>query len=167
MVTEVDHQAVKTRIVDIFLADTAIWDQNNPTGRARSIDLGIPDHKQWLDIPTPYIRITNAPDLETDKPFGSLSTAGAVSASYHFVKYLIMVVDQGKDAKTVEANLDALHKAIKERLKTNSQLTDPDTGTDAKCKLSFPFKTEQLQAGSFKGNSVDGFVITLQCEITT
>ena len=60
-VTEVDHQAVKNRIVEMFKADTGIWNENNPLGRARSIDLGVPDGKQWLDIPTPYIRITNAP----------------------------------------------------------------------------------------------------------
>jgi hypothetical protein len=166
MTTEVDHQAVKNRLVEMFKADTAIWDINKPTVRARSIDLGVPDSKQWKDIPTPYIRITNAPDLETDKPFGSLDNYGT-SASYHIVKYLIMVVDQGKDAKTVEKTLDDLHKAIKENLKENSQLTDPDDNTDAKCKISHPIKTEQLQAGSFKGNAVDGFVITLQCEMTT
>ena len=166
MTTEVDHQAVKNRLVEMFKADTAIWNENNPLGRARSIDLGVPDGKQWKDIPTPYIRITNAPDLETDKPFGSLSSGGT-SASYHIVKYLIMVVDQGKDAKTVEATLDNLHKAIKENLKENSQLTDPDDSSDAKCKISHPIKTEQLQAGSFKGNALDGFVITLQLEMTT
>jgi hypothetical protein len=165
-VTEVDHQAVKNRIVEMFKADTGIWNENNPLGRARSIDLGVPDGKQWLDIPTPYIRITNAPDLESDKPFGSL-VSGQTSASYHIVKYLIMVVDQSKDAKTVEATLDNLHKAIKENLKENSQLTDPDDSSDAKCKMSHPIRTEQLQAGSFKGKSVDGFVLTLQCEMTT
>lgn len=166
MTTEIDHQAIKNRIVDMFKADTSIWNENNPLGRARSIDLGVPDSKQWKDIPTPYIRITNAPDLETDKPFGSLSSGGT-SASYHIVKYLIMVVDQGKDAKTVEATLDNLHKAIKENLKTNSQLGVPVTLTDPKCKISHPIKTEQLQAGSFKGMALDGFVLTLQCEMTT
>lgn len=166
MTTELDHQAIKNRLVDMFKADPEIWNENNPLRRARSIDLGVPDGKQWLDIPTPYIRITNAPDLETDKPFGSL-VSGSTSASYHIFKYLIMVVDQGKDSKTVESTLDNLHKAIKENLKENSQLTDPDDGTDAKVKISHPIKSEQLQAGFYKGKSVDGFVITLQCEATT
>lgn len=154
--------------MSILKANTTLYDPtNNPGSKVRSINLGIPDKKEFQKLPTPYIRITNDTNLETDKPFGSI-VSNAQSASYHTAKYLIICVAQAKDAATVEGILDDLHKLIKETLKANVDLRDPTSGSDAKCKVSFPIKTEQLGAGQYHGNSVDGFVITLQIEqITT
>lgn len=168
MATELDHGAIKERIVEILKANTDLYDPtNNPGTKVRSIGLGIPDKKEFQKLPTPYIRVTNDTNLESDKPFGSI-VSNAQSASYHIAKYLIICVAQAKDAATVEGTLDDLHKLIKETLKENVDLRDPDDGSDAKCKVSFPIKTEQLGAGQYHGNSVDGFAITLQVEqITT
>lgn len=168
MVTELDHNAIKERIAEILRSDTDLYDPtNNPSGtKVRSISLGIPDKKEFSRLPTPYIRITNDTSLESDKPFGSI-VSNAQSASYHIVKYIIICVAQAKDAAKVEEILDDLHKLVKEKLKENVDLRDPDDGSDAKCKISFPIKTDQLGAGQYKGNSIDGFVITLQVEQVT
>lgn len=163
--TELDHAAIKARIVEILMADTRIFSKSEK-GKVRSIGVGIPDMQEFKSIPTPYIRITNAPKFEEDQPFGSI-VSGAQSTSYHKVQYNIMCVAQEKDAATVETTLDDLHKAIKERLKANVQLTDPDDGSDAKCKISFPVRTEQLPASSYKGKALDGFTIIFQLEQST
>ena len=128
--------------------------------------MGIPDQNEFKSIPTPYIRITNSSRFESDRPFGVISS-NAQSASYHTVQYNIMCVAQEKDASTVESTLDDLHKAIKECLKANVQLTDPADNSDPKCKVSFPIRTEQLPATSYKGKSLDGFTIVFQIEQTT
>lgn len=167
MATELDHQSIKERIVEILKDNTNLYDPtNNPGNKVRSIDLGVPDQKEFTKIPTPYIRVTNSTDLENDKPFGPV-VSNTQSASYHVAKYLIICVSQAKDGKTVEGLLDDLHKLIKETMKANVDLRNPDTGVDAKCKVSFPIKTEQLGAGQYSGKSLDGFVITLQIEQVT
>jgi len=163
--TELNHQEIKQRIVDILKADDNVYSQSEK-GKVRSIGIGIPDQNEFKSIPTPYIRITNATRFESDKPFGVI-VDNAQTSSYHTIQYNIICVAQEKDAPTVESTLDNLHKSIKECLKANVQLTDPDDDSDPKCKISFPIRTEQLPATSYKGKALDGFTIVFQVEQTT
>ena len=102
--TELNHQEIKQRIVDILKADDNVYSQSEK-GKVRSIGIGIPDQNEFKSIPTPYIRITNATRFESDKPFGVI-VDNAQTSSYHTIQYNIICVAQEKDAPTVESTLD-------------------------------------------------------------
>lgn len=160
MVTEVDFGTIKNKIIQIIKADNTLFDESNKAGdRFRSVDLGVPDAKNWLNEPMPYCRVTNNTDLDVAKPFGGV-VGTAVSATYHIMQFLIIVVAQEKDSKTVEQTLDTIHKKLLERLKADHTLG----GT---VKTSFPIRTRQLASGTFDGKSVDGFEVLLQVETVT
>lgn len=125
MVTEIDHEAVITRIHDILKSDTT-----NIYGPKliRSMLFGIPNEGRNR-YPYCYVVLEENDDEIQDYDNGQ------VRASFERVIYKLVVVVQEKDMEENEKRLYAFHKAIREKLKANTPLYAPGTTSDAKCKV--------------------------------
>lgn len=174
MVTEIDHQAVKSRIQTILKNNPNLYNNKVPNKTGSLINevyLGLPDGYVWESRPFPYIAITNDPNFETDKPFGSViksGSAGAYSTSWHLVNYSIIIMVSGSSAADVEKKLDVVHKLVKETLKANFQFINPvNNQNDLNIEQTILTASKYVDGGSKKGKIVNGVIITCQVKIIT
>lgn len=167
-ITEVDHQKIKNRICQIIQSDTNIYDQNNPEGKLRHVQVGMPPGKfpqNLQDLNHPALVITNNIRwIETRKKRGESNT-GALSSLDHIVRYDLYVIHQDSDSVAVEKTLDLLWKGLYERLEQFANLRKPSDDTDALVQESFPVRTELFT--EFRGSDIDGFRVTLECLIVS
>ena len=167
MPTEISHQNVKQRIVDIFKNDTNVYPQvAEKDGKAREVYVGFPNGKETEDSMEPYIFVTSANLYETIIP-ESVSQNDAFVALEHTVRYLIVFVAQGNDARDTESQLDSMQKRIMESIENNYQLKDPVADNDPLAAKSFPERVEILNPGKLLGTERQGRIITLRCVIHT
>jgi hypothetical protein len=164
VVTELDHTAIINRIIEIFQADSNLY--NADGSKIRHFING----KVTEPLNYPYLYITI--ESEDDRPFEAVTVGGAPSlmsqtSSYHKFNYVVVIVTIKKDAQTAEQSLNGWVKLIKERLKSNVQFQKPTDGTDPKVKMSHPVKMRAKTGLDAKGTVVAGAVITLQCEAIT
>lgn len=176
MVTEIDSNAIKTRIQtilknNILLYNNKVPNKNNVT-LINEVYVGLPDGYVWESLPMPYICISNAsPDFETDKPFGAVTGTipnASYSTSYHVVNYIIVIMIQGPKAALVEQYLDAFHKLVKETLKSNFQFANPVNGlNDLNIEQTILTTSKYVDGGSRKGTTINGIVINCQVKAVT
>jgi len=76
--------------------------------------------------------------------------------------YLLIFLDQEKDAVTAEKKLDDFQKEIKQSLKANYDLRSPSTGLDPKCARSWPVEVIELNT-ALVGKARRGRQIKLRC----
>ena len=164
MVTEPDHNAIIDRIIEIFKADSSLW--NTDGSKIRSFTNG----RVIAPLPYPYCFIYF--ESEDDKPFEAVTVGGAPAfmsqtSSYHKFIYNIVVVTNKKTSETGEQDINSWVKLIKQRLKSNVDLRKPSDGTDAKVKVTHPIRTRQKSGTAPNGEIVAGAVITFQLEAAT
>lgn len=163
MVTEPDLKVVKNRIVAII--NKAMFDETgNGTGFV-TIQKGLPDNNHFKDIPKPACFVANAPNLEVDSPFGPVTDVDGVTsegASRHDFTFQIQIYHQGNDAQDVDDLLDGLHKKLKETLKANYRLVDPDTELNPLAIQSL-FTTTTGVSAEQDGKPVDGRIFLFTC----
>lgn len=160
MVTEIDHQAIKHRIIAILKKSIPL------TEFFKDFQVGAPPGNIPEDCPMPYIFITNDDLIEEDELTSTVKD-NVGHTSTHTIRYLIAYMDNTKDGPTTEKSLDDIGKTIKETIKGNYHLEDPDNpGTDPKAASSWPEETRILNP-AMTGKEVQGRVITLKIIIYT
>ena len=156
MPTEIDHNAVKTRIVDVLKSNTNLF-ATTPTDKTklRSIKVGKPlDHDT---IPYAYVSFLSERLIKK----GSLRT-DIITALEHDVRYQIWFYVDAKAGRNAEIKLDSFQKLILETLENDKQLKNGGTKI---VDISFPEAVELDTESDAK--SVQGRRITLRCTITT
>lgn len=168
MVTELDHNAIMQRVIDIVTANSSFYDAitGGQTNKVRVMFLGTPAEPQVY----PYAFISA--EAEDDKPMEAVTINGSPAfmsqtVSEHFFNYNITIVVDRKRNEISEQNLNDLQKACKEALKSNVDLRKPSDGTDAKVKLSHPIRTRFKRGLTAGGKAVSGAIVTLQCQAFT
>ena len=159
MVTEPDVDAIKKRIVAILKKDTSL--SSTPDKKKVgfvTIEVGLPENKRFTGLNYPVCFVSNADDFETDKPFGPV-TANSLGSSIHVFQFQIIFFDLKEDGAAAEKSLDDFQKLIKEQLKENQALQDPDDlPNDALAISSFPERTRAFSA-EFEGQALNGRII--------
>jgi len=118
MAVELDHDAIKTRIVDILKANATLFDANDLT-KIRFIEVGFPDGDPFLDQMFDYIFITNSTPFETIRNQGATPTSASksiVTNLEHTFHYDIVTVVNAKSARDAELKLDDFQKLTLELL---------------------------------------------------
>jgi len=165
MATELDHNAIKAKIVAILQANTSLYTTTAETGELRSIEVGYPQGDDLTDKMFPYAFITNSRiqfELITNR--GAV-VSDAISALEHIMNYDITVVVLEKDSRTAESTLDAFQNTILETLEADSNLTGAGS---ASVDRSFPARVEELRIGvDLRGKGIRGRILTLRCIKTT
>ena len=169
---EIDHVAVMTRISDTLKLDLTLYNANNLKGSLiHSVQLGYPNNYNWSSIPFPYCIITTDVNFEDDQVFGAAvngtSPYAHVSTSKHTCRYLIIAMADGSSSAVTEANILAIHKEIKNALKSNLKLVKPDGTNDLGVIQSRPLNSKLVDGGQFKGKTVNGVIIQFQVIIQT
>ena len=108
MVTEVDHHAIKTRIMNILKDDTNTYDSTGSPNKLVDIFVGRPYANNLSAHPTPFCFIANEDNLEEQEPEAVVEN-NAVQATKHECFYLICMVDDAQDGREVEKLYNGSH----------------------------------------------------------
>jgi len=157
MVTEVDHHAVKVRIMDILKDDVNSYDSTGVPNKLVDVFVGRPYANNLSAHPTPFAFIANEDNLE-DQTAEAVVEGTAVKATKHDCYYLICMVDDAQDGREVEKQLDVLGKSVMQTLKNKFELRNPDDGLDPKCSWSFPERVSVFES-SANGMPIQGRAI--------
>lgn len=159
MVTEIDNQAIIDRIIAILKNNTTeiFGPELIPT-----IEYGVPTNEATTAYPYSYVTF----ESDDDQPFEGM-VGNSASSSMHRVRYIIVVMAAANTGAEVDKILYQYLKAIKETLKENVTLKNPETNLDPKCKFSWPIRTRATAPLEERDRAVGGFGITLECTIIT
>ena len=168
MVTEIDLDAIKTRIVAVLKGTTtnpnaALFDLVVTKDKVtfRTITVGAPDVNDFKEMNPPAIFVTNDDTIEEDELIAD-PTTNTVLGSKHTFRFLLVYIDKAKDGKATEKRLDDFGKAIKEVLKANYQLKTVDAGTDPLVDRIYPESINILNR-DLTGGNFQGRVMRLKC----
>ena len=157
MVTELDHDAIKTRIKSIIESNSSLFDATGASGKVRQVNVGHPDHKNGLDDVFPAIYITNANPLERVKIAGTMTgSSESLPPLLHTFRYRIVIQEKTKGSRATEKALDDFQKLLLETLEADHKLKD---GGSAIVDSSQPEMVEVFRA-DFNGKPVQGRIIT-------
>jgi len=162
LATEIDHDAIKTKIVDILKASATLFDKDVLT-KIRFIEVGFPDGDPFNDQMFDYIFVTDSSPFETVRNKGSTTTvAGKVIVKNleHIFNYDIVIIVNGKSARDAELKLDDFQKLTLELLEADASLVG--TGS-ADVDISFPVSVQHFRSANTEGKGVKGRIITLRC----
>jgi len=162
MAVELDHDAIKTRIVDVLKASAGLFDANN-LAKIRFIEVGWPSGDWDKDEMFPYIFVTNATPFEILKNEGTIQS-DAISDLSHTFNYSIIFVVNGKDSRDAELKLDDFQKLILQLLEADTSLT----GTGSRLvDMALPSSVSPFRPSGTQGKGVQGRVINLRCIMNT
>src|SRR3990167_2598415 len=125
MVTYIDHQTIKAKIVTVLQGNSDIF-ETPPTSASkfRTIQVGAPDFYKIEELPMPSCYIINderiVEEVKRVTPHNSNVSLGAEVT----FRYLIIFVAQGKDSPTCEEKLDNFQKEIMETILANVKFGD-------------------------------------------
>jgi hypothetical protein len=164
MATELDHDAIKSKIVAILQANTSLYTTTGETGELRSIEVGFPQGDSLSDKMTPYAFVTNSTG-----PFETIKTGTVISAAIkvleHSFNYDITVVVLEKDSRTAETALDDFQKLILQTLEADHSLIGAGSASvDDSAPLRIDFL--RIPRGD-RGKGLKGRIITLRCSKVT
>ena len=145
MVTEVDHHAIKVRIMDILKADPDCYDSTGSPNKLVDVFVGRPYANNLSAHPTPFAFIANEDNLEDQEP-EAVVEGTAVKATKHDCYYLVNLVDDAQDGREVEKLLDNLGKQVLQTLKAEFELRKPSDDSDPKCSWSMPERVSVFEA---------------------
>ncbi len=165
MVTELDHDAIKARIVAILKDNSAIFTTTpSDLTRFRVIEKGAPDFSILTSQPFPHCWVTNDDIIEDDIRLSQI-TGNQARFSIITFNYLIIFAVQGKDGGTSEKLLDDFAKEVKQTIKANYQLV-PVGGGDNLVRSCWPVQQGVLNR-NLTGTQIQGRVIRLKLEAHT
>lgn len=170
MVTELNHDANKRRIVEIIKNDNTIYSgtRKGDSGKLGHVIVGIPDGADESADFANYAFVTNGTPLETITPKGTRGSDGSYITLEHTVRYDIVFIVDKKDAREAEKALDNLQQKINEALEENTQLGQPANITrDMLADTSYPERCEIYKPELYRGKSKQGRKITFVCIIST
>lgn len=162
MAVELDHDAIKTRIVDILKASAILFDASDLT-KLRFIEVGFPDGTWENDQMFPYCFVTNSIPFESIRNEGTI-LSDAVTDLTHTFSYDIIFVVNSKSSREAELNLDDFQKLILQLLEDDTSLT----GTGSRLvDTAFPVSVNSFRPSGTEGKGVQGRIITLRCIMNT
>lgn len=165
MVTYLDHQTIKAKIVTVIQGNSNIY-VTPPTSSSkfRIVQVGAPDFNKIAELPMPscYVipdeRIID--EIKRAGPHVSDVTGGAIVTW----RYLIIFVAEGKDSITVEEKLDDFQKELMETFLGNVQFGDVGAvTTNTVLDDSWPEKVMVLNPNML-GKEQQGRIIQLWCK---
>jgi len=168
MATDLDHDAIKEKIVAILKANSTLFTSSAEANKIRAIEVGFPQATfqgaQLSDAMLPYIYVTNS-----DAPFETITTGDVVSnaivVSYHTFNYDIVVVTLNMDSRVAENSLDDFQKLILETFTADHSLTGVGSASVDNCSVT---RVDRLRVGTGdRGRGIQGRVITLTCRKVT
>jgi hypothetical protein len=162
MATELDHNAIKARIVAILKANTSLYTTTAEANELRAITVGHPQGDELQDQMFPYAFVTNSAEFESITNLGVV-TGNAIKALQHTFHYDIVTVVNEEDARHAEVQLDLYQKLILQTLEADSDLRG--TGS-AVVDISFPVRVQHFRPDT-AGQGKRGRRITLRCVMTT
>jgi len=165
MALAVDHQALKTKILDFLKANNSLWDNGARDDPLffRSMELGSPDANKIAARPPPALWITADDILEDMSPAsGNPTTINSVEFMKSIVHYLIIFVAQERDSQRVEERLDTLQMEIIETLRQRFRLAN-DVGNDWLVNEMMPVQIGVLNR-NLTGKNQQGRVIRVRLE---
>ena len=165
MVTEVDHHAIKVRIMDILKADPDCYDSTGSPNKLVDVFVGRPYANNLSAHPTPFAFIANEDNLEDQEP-EAVVEGTAVKATKHDCYYLVSLVDDAQDGREVEKLLDNLGKQVLQTLKAEFELRKPSDDSDPKCAWSMPERVSVFEA-SQNGMPIQGRAIHFKIIVHT
>lgn len=163
MASEINHDTIKTRIVDILQANTALFTTTAEEGKLRSIEVGFPQGEEMQDKMFPYLFVTNSPGSpETIVNFGAVINNETIALQHSFSYDIITVVDEA-DSRKAELLLDNIQELVLETLEEDYNLTGAGSAVVDSSLVTRvqPFKPET------RGEGKTGRLINLRCVATT
>lgn len=118
------------------------------------IKIGLPAGARFEGLVYPCLFITNAPRLETMKPFNAPQN-DAIAGFKNYITLQIIIMAREKSAEKVEESLDTLQKYVLDALRQ-----DIHVGVDT-VEECIATSIENFRIGSLRGQPLDGRVITL------
>lgn len=159
MVTAIDHNAIKARIVAELKNNATLWNATaiGSSDTFRSLEVGTPDARKINELTHPACFVTSSEIIEDAIQVGS-TVGDADTATEHIIRYLIVFTEDQKDGRKAEEQLDARGKVIAEVLRANKHLGTP--GTPTADRLVQEIWPEQLAIlnRDLAGSSVQGRV---------
>jgi len=156
---ELDHDAIKEKIVAILKASATLFDADDLT-KIRAIEVGHPEGNPMDPEMMDHIFVTNASPFETIRNDGRAVVSNAITALEHNFNYDIVVIVNASTAREAEEKLDDFQKIILELLEADVDLTG--TGT-SDVDVSFPVSIQLFRPTVAEGRAIQGRVITLRC----
>jgi len=162
MAVELDHDAIKERIVAILKTNVTLFDVDDLT-KVRAIEVGFPEGDSFDPENLDQIFITNSTPFESIRNDGVIQS-DAISDLEHTFNYDIVTVVNASTAREAEEKLDDFQKLIMQELEADTSLT----GTGSRLvDLALPVSVQIYRAGTSQGKPVAGRVITLRCVMNT
>ncbi len=160
MVTELNHDTIKAKIVAVLKLDTAdLFTTTGAADKFHYIEVGHPSGKPDQDYKTPYLYVTNSPsNSESIVNLGSI-VSDMHSALQHTFHYDIVFVVDAADSRRAEKKLDDFQKDILETLEADMRFAGV-TGNEV--DVSYPIRIQNLDNAKL-GQKKRGRVITLRC----
>jgi len=117
MAVEVDHDAIKTKIVAILKANTTLFTAATLT-KIRSIEVGFPQGNPFQDQMFDYIFVTNSSPFETIAQDVTI-ISNAIESLVHTFNYDIVIIVNGTDSRDAEKKLDDFQKLVLQTLEAD------------------------------------------------
>lgn len=163
---ETNASDLKDRIIETVKADPQLWQEEDREKGFFTVEFGLPENSNFEGLEYPALFVTNAPNFETDKPYGGVITPNQIGTSNHVFQFRLIFFALTSDGQETERTLDTLQAQLKTALKSNIQLRDPkdiDNKATAIAVESFPHTTRSF-AVQFEGQDLDGRVITMRVQ---
>ncbi len=162
MAIEIDHDAIKQKIVAILKANATLFTAADLT-KIRAITVGFPEGDPFTDQMFDYIFVTNSSPFETISQDVTI-ISNAIESLVHTFNYDIVIIVNGKNARDAELKLDDFRKLVLQLLEADVNLTG--TGT-ADVDYSIPISIQPFRPTGTQQKEKKGLVITLRCIKTT
>jgi len=157
--TEIDHFAVKERIVAMITADATIFDVDDDT-KLLSFEAGRPN-PEGVPIQLPGGFVTSSQNMDDLKSGAIISDV--IKRIMHTHRYVIVIGVAGSDAQNTENQLDDFQKLILELIEADTTLSGVSTPIVDTC---VPERVEHVVIKQ-PGGMVQLRQITLKCTTVT
>ncbi len=123
MVTDIDHDVIKAKLVTVLQGNSAIF-ETPPTdpNKFRILEKGSPDLGKIQALPMPSLFvISDERTIDVNEREAPVSSGVELGSKITF-EYTVIFVAQANTSERVEEKLDDFEKEIKETLRENTQL---------------------------------------------
>ena len=159
----VDYFGIKERIVAILKDDTTNLYNASASDKTkfRKIEAGAPDMNKPIQGPFPRIFVTSDSNIDEMVEVGS-KISNAPKIIRHTMRFLIIVVVDGKDGPKAEETADDFVKLIIEKLRTISDLRSPGGAESTQLADESMVERVDVLSREYIGSNVTGRTIRLK-----
>ena len=159
----IDYWAIQLRIRDILKDDTTNLYNATTSDKTkfRLIEAGAPDMNKPLQGPLPRLFITSDNSIDEMVDIGS-KVSNATKIIRHTMRFLIVVVVDGKNGPKAEEIADDFVKLIIEKLRTISDLRSPGGAESTQLADESMVERVDVLSREYIGSNVTGRTIRLK-----